>query len=80
MAQLEDALRALPGVQRVRTIDENVSSIAARVRVDFDAAVTNPPVMREALARDGLTVLSAAETTTSMGKGDAASAGPPVNP
>ncbi len=34
----------------------------------------------EALARDGFTGLSAAETTTSMGKGDAASAGPPPNP
>jgi carbon monoxide dehydrogenase subunit G len=75
--QLREALRALPGVQRVGTIDEDVASIEARVSVDFDPGVTNPVVLREALARAGFTVLSAAETTTSMGKGDAGAAGPP---
>ncbi len=69
--QLRETLGHLAGVQAVGEPAPVPDSAEMRVHVDFDPGTTNPVVMREALARDGFTVLSAGETTTSMGKGDA---------
>jgi hypothetical protein len=63
-AALEAALRRLPGVSAVHVVPFDTSgsqSIEACVRVDFDPQVTNPVIIRDALAGEGYAVLSAAE-------------------
>ena len=64
-ADVEAVLRRLPGVRSVRSSTENVLDTAARrVDVEFDPGQTNPIVMRDALAREGIDVLNTDETTT----------------
>lgn len=60
-AQLEQALRSMPGVASVRIVQPPGETAEAGVRVEFDAAVTNPVILRQALAKQGFAVLSAAE-------------------
>jgi len=60
-SQLEAALSRQPGVTGVAVVPHDGASIEMCVRVDFDPAVTNPVILEGALARDGFTVLSAAE-------------------
>jgi hypothetical protein len=68
--QLEATLLGMPGVQAARVSTPVGESIEARVRVDFDAATTNPVILREALATHGITVLSAAEHAERVSSGD----------
>ena len=48
----------MKSVGELRQDDE---SIEARVRVEFDAAETNPLLMKDALEREGFTIMSAGE-------------------
>lgn len=59
--QLQEALRRLPGVTSVGAVSRDTDSIEARIRVEFDAGATNPLIMKDALARDGFTIMSASE-------------------
>ena len=45
----------------MRIVQPPGETAEAGVRVEFDAAVTNPVILREALAKRGFAVLSAAE-------------------
>ncbi len=60
-AQFEHALRSMPGIISVRIVQPPGETLEAGARVEFDASVTNPVILREALAKQGFTVLSAAE-------------------
>lgn len=59
--QLRESLRRLPGVISVGELSRDAESVEARIRVEFDAGQTNPLIMKDALAREGFTVMSAAE-------------------
>ncbi|MBA2446504.1 MAG: hypothetical protein H0V51_00580 [Chloroflexi bacterium] len=59
--QLREALRRLPGVTSVGELARDAASIEARIRVEFDAGATNPLIMKDALSREGFTILSASE-------------------
>ncbi len=64
-ADAEALLRRLPGVRSVRAASgEDVDTAARRVEVKFDPGQTNPIVMRDALAREGIDVLGTDELTT----------------
>jgi hypothetical protein len=60
-AQLQEALRRLPGVTSVGELTGDTESVEARIRVEFDAGETNPLIMKDALAREGFTIMSASE-------------------
>lgn len=58
---LEQTLHDIPGVISLELIRPDDNTVETRVRVAFDPRRTNPVVMEEVLAREGFTVLSAAE-------------------
>ena len=64
--QFQDALRRLPGVQSVGRVEEPQGSGTAEVcvRVTIDTETTNAVILRDALQREGFTVLSASEEQT----------------
>jgi hypothetical protein len=60
-SRFREALRRLPGVKSVGELSQDDESIEARVRVEFDARETNPLLMKDALEREGFTIMSAGE-------------------
>jgi hypothetical protein len=59
-AQLEALLCQQPGVHSFQVVAHDDPTVEVCLRVAIDPEVTNPVILKEALAREGFTVLSAA--------------------
>jgi len=60
-AWVRATLRQVPGVLSAAPLPAGDGAGGVPLRVEFDPGRTNPIIMRAALARDGFTVLSAAD-------------------